>query len=571
MSPETVVTDSTAVKVRLSKDQVSMIWPGLNYIIGQNMAREQSGQLVTCYPFVVQPLPPGFDSGTYSAQMMDRIRQCRAKIQPIRTTGGAVCLDEFELRAAIFSARTAVNLERYGIRLDRKKGTDAKRRVADAKRALKKKALRKKRVVEFLERALKRANRLFKSAVGPERSASQSKEWQSHLKWIEFHLTYFKPVPRPGTGRLERRRAWLDTLEQIAKAAIVDQGYELPDPEKLRAVLRQFLDYSLRGRIGEYNHRFMAANKDSSVAQLKLLDFVEERLVLIMEKPDNEPKKEKQAHAQAGVAANPNWESQETAHRIAASKPGVQERINRLRSRWRDADEEECREGVADLLKDGCTVDGLAEDIDDTVRYYSKAGPDSPEKEKPKVLQAPVSVTDGINRMAAVAPKAEQRCAPSKGPSAGTGVRAAGSGKHLKMLLPTRPRKLGEKALPDDEDPEKEKTLESLTRELSQIIVRFVREKLGPPDTPARMEEIRGLLGTLRTYATRPFAWNQPRQLSDPISMSRLYQLTRPDFRKEQLDASELGKWLVVVLASLANGAKPWTREIDKAERELFS
>jgi hypothetical protein len=280
MSPETAETDSTAVKVRLSKDQVSMIWPGLNYIIGQNMAREQSGQLVTCYPFRVLPLPPGFDSGTFSAQMMDRIRQLGAKIQPIKITGGEVRLDEFELRAAIFSARTAVNLERYGIRLDRKKGTDAKRRVADAKLALKKEALRKKRVVEFLEKALKRANRLFKSAVGPERSASQSKEWQSHLKWIEFHLTYFQPVLRPGTGRLERRRAWLDTLEQIAKAAIVDQGYELPDPENLRAVVRQFLDYSLRGRIGEYNHMFMAANKDSSVAQLKLLDFVKERLLL---------------------------------------------------------------------------------------------------------------------------------------------------------------------------------------------------------------------------------------------------------------------------------------------------
>jgi hypothetical protein len=290
-------------------------------------------------------------------------------------------------------------------------------------------------------------------------------------------------------------------------------------------------------------------------------------------KPDNETKRTKRARAQAGVPTKPKKEPRQTRHRIAASKPEVQQRIEQLRKRWRHAEGQERRERVADLLGRGCSVRGLAEQIHQDpslVRYHSKPLPDASEKEKSKALQAPVPVTEATNRMAGAPPKAEQRSAASKDPSAGASVRAAGSGKHLKMLLPTRPRKLAEKALPEDEDPEKERTLESLTRELSQIIVRFVREKLGPPDTPARMEEIGGLLGTLRTYATRPFAWNQPRQLPDPITMSRLYQLTRPDFRKEQLDASELGKWLVVVLASLANGAKPWTREIDKAERELL-
>lgn len=152
------------------------------------------------------------------------------------------------------------------------------RRVAGARRALKIDVPRKEGVVGFLENELKRANRLFKSAVGSEQFKVQSNEWRSHLKWIEFQLTYFKPFPRP--CRLKLRRAWLDKLVQMAEKAIVDHGYELPESAELRTVVRQFLTYSLRGRLDEYNHTFMVRNEDSSVALLKLLDFVQERLVL---------------------------------------------------------------------------------------------------------------------------------------------------------------------------------------------------------------------------------------------------------------------------------------------------
>jgi hypothetical protein len=212
--------------------------------------------------------------------MMDRINQVFAKIRQISTTGGEVWLGEFEVRAAIFSARTSVKLERYRIRKAPKEGAGARRRVAGARRALKKDVRRKKRVVEFLETALKRANRLFKSVVGPDAFKVQSNGWRSHMKWIQFRLTYFKCPPSPATGRLKWRRLWLDTLMQMAELAIDEQGYDLPDPAELRAVVHQYLTYSLRGRLGEYNHMYMVRNEDSSVAQLKLLDFVQERLVL---------------------------------------------------------------------------------------------------------------------------------------------------------------------------------------------------------------------------------------------------------------------------------------------------
>lgn len=282
MPPTPAGTDSTAIKVRFSKAQVSMIWPGLNYVICQWLTQEQSGQSATCYPFRILPLAPSFDSGTFSARMMGRIKQLWAKIQSIKSNGGTAILDEFEIRAAIFAARTSVKLERYQIRKAQKRGAGATRHVAGAKQALKKDVRRNKGVVEFLEKELKRANRLFKSVVDPAGFKSQSKEWQSHLKWIEYHLAYFKPIPSPATnvGRLESRRAWLDTLQQMTEKAVVELGYELPEPAKLRDVLLQFLTYSLRGRMGEYNHIFMVRNEDSSFAQLKLFDFVEKRLVL---------------------------------------------------------------------------------------------------------------------------------------------------------------------------------------------------------------------------------------------------------------------------------------------------
>jgi hypothetical protein len=212
--------------------------------------------------------------------MMEQIRQLSAKIQPIRTTGGVILLDEFELRAAVFGARTSIDLERYEIRKAPKNETSSKRRVANAKLVLQQNVFRKDRLVGFLENELKRANRILRSAVGPIQFKTLSDEWRSHLRWIGFHLTYFKPPPKPGTGRLNWRRQWSEILVQMAENAIVESGYELPNSEELRAVLHQFLDYSLRGRIGEFNHIYMTRNSDSPAAQLKLLAFIGDRLFL---------------------------------------------------------------------------------------------------------------------------------------------------------------------------------------------------------------------------------------------------------------------------------------------------
>lgn len=280
MTPEQVGADPAAVEVRLNKEQVSAIWPGLNYIICQWLTKKEAGQSITSYPFQSRPLPPGSDSGTFSARMMDRVQQLWIKSQPIRATGGTIWLDEFELRAAILSARTSVKHERYEIQREAKKRTAAQSRVANAKRALKRKLPGKERVVEFLETALKQANRRLKSVVGPEEFKSQSAEWQSHLRWIEWHLTYFKSVPVLSKSIRKMQKDWVDILVDKAEKAIVNLKYKLPEPAALRRVMSLFLTYSLRGRMGTYNHIFMVQNQNTPAGEFELFDFVNKRIPL---------------------------------------------------------------------------------------------------------------------------------------------------------------------------------------------------------------------------------------------------------------------------------------------------
>ncbi len=280
MSPGSVAGNPAAIGVQMSKLQASMIWPGLNYIICQWLTWDLTGNPLTSYAFRVLPRPPGYDSAKFSAAMMERIQRLAAKIQPIQKTGGKIAVDEFELRAAIFAARTSVNLERHKMRKLPKKDPVARQRADRAKQTLKRDAERKKRVVQYLEQELKRAGRAFKSALGPAEFRAQSKEWRGHLKWMEFHLTYFKPLPSPATGRLERRRVWGTILRQMAEQAIVENGYQLPDAAALDSVVSRYLDYSLRGRIGKYNHIFVSRYSNSPIARSALLEFIQKRLLL---------------------------------------------------------------------------------------------------------------------------------------------------------------------------------------------------------------------------------------------------------------------------------------------------
>ena len=106
-----------------------------------------------------------------------------------------------------------------------------------------------------------------------------SKEWRAHLRWMKFHLAYFKEV-RGGRGRRFVHRRVIDRLIAIAEKAIRREGFEIPDSRKLRHVIRLFVRYSRLGRIGTFHFRYMLENGQRREAQEFLFEFVKERIKL---------------------------------------------------------------------------------------------------------------------------------------------------------------------------------------------------------------------------------------------------------------------------------------------------
>lgn len=106
-----------------------------------------------------------------------------------------------------------------------------------------------------------------------------SKEWQSQLRWMRFHLAYFKPVPVGCSRRLANQDV-IDRLVTIAEEAIRYRGYEIPDPRELRHVMRLFARYSRRGRIGYFHLRYVLEHSGRGETRQVLFEFVKKRIHL---------------------------------------------------------------------------------------------------------------------------------------------------------------------------------------------------------------------------------------------------------------------------------------------------
>jgi hypothetical protein len=348
---------------------MSIIWPGLDHIVRAFLTREMAGESLTAYPFRIQPLPPGFDSGNFSPSMADRIRRLWAKLQPLLKTGGRVRMDSFELRAAVLSARITLTLERVLVRKARKRGTRTKVRLPPSKKAMQKLEQRKRSVIETLERYMKRANRRFLAQASRNEFKALSKEWQSHLRWIRFHLAYFKPFRPSGPGLRKRQRETIDRLVKMATLAIEDQGFELPDPGELRHVIRLFVRYSRRGRRDLKHHRYMLANKDRFFARDELFRFLKPRLEF------------------GGDVKKSGGKTSRIAHRLVALRPEVDVLIKEIRKNWDDWTSDERTEHLSVLTSKGCTIRGLATDLgipESTLRRYSKPSTSRLEKSDPR-------------------------------------------------------------------------------------------------------------------------------------------------------------------------------------------
>ncbi|MGO8719893.1 MAG: hypothetical protein ACLQMO_11835 [Acidobacteriaceae bacterium] len=160
-------------------------------------------------------------------------------------------MNAIDIRVTIFAARLNLQLLRRKVHDARRKDAKTKTTLGLDQAAIRKRKQQTQAVIKSLERNLKRATRSSLKIVPPSEFAEMSKEWQSHLCWMKFHLAYFKEV-RGARGRRFVHRRVIDRLIAIAEEAVRREGFEIPDPRELRNVVRLFVRYSRRGRIWKF-------------------------------------------------------------------------------------------------------------------------------------------------------------------------------------------------------------------------------------------------------------------------------------------------------------------------------
>lgn len=277
---------SESVPIRLTPTQMSMIWPGLDFIIKAESQRRTSGTATYCYPFRVYPPPGGFDRGVRHPAMMNVVIRLWKELRDKKDRGGRVRLNSLELRCAIFAVRVTGSLERMRTRVLRKKIAEQKvlikkglgsvdgrlrqefaamkmseelylelRREAALYRGKEAEELSERnhrhgtRTIRSLERYMKRSNRLLAANLGKVEYDALVTMWQQHLRWMRLNLVYFKPLPP--IGRVKRRQQkLLDLLTDMAIQGLKNEGYAPPEPRELRRVMRLYVRSSNRGREG---------------------------------------------------------------------------------------------------------------------------------------------------------------------------------------------------------------------------------------------------------------------------------------------------------------------------------
>lgn len=262
-----------AIEVRLTRHRVDCIWPGLDFIVRANLTRLKTGSALNSYPFRMYPLPRGIDVGIPSARLMTQVQELWTRLGS-RRSGGSITLDSIDVRIAILSARLSLKLARSGA----PDWADRAPKLQISEKALHKIKQHTRRIVRSLERMMKCADRRFISLRSREGFKVLTREWKAHLRWMKFHLIYFKQISadHPKRGRL----IIIDGLEEIAKEGIQHFGYELPDLRELRRVMRLYAVHCRRGREPLFNFSKLAARPHERLAQAHLVDFVLARLDL---------------------------------------------------------------------------------------------------------------------------------------------------------------------------------------------------------------------------------------------------------------------------------------------------
>ena len=277
---------SESVPIRLTPTQVSVIWPGLDFIVKAESQRRTSGTATYCYPFRVYPPPGGFDRGVRYPEMMNVVIRLWRKLRSKKDHGGRVRLDSLELRCAIFAVRVTRGLGRILTRVLRKKIAQQKAlmrkglgpvdgrlrqelaamkmseerylelrrettlaREKEAKEIGERDRRHSGRTMRSLERYMKRSNRLLLTGLGKTEYDALVTMWQQHVRWMRLNRVYFKPLP-PIVGSKRRQKKLLDLLTDMAIQGLKNDGYLPPEPRELRRVMRLYVRSSNRGREG---------------------------------------------------------------------------------------------------------------------------------------------------------------------------------------------------------------------------------------------------------------------------------------------------------------------------------
>ena len=97
---------------------------------------------------------------------------------------------------------------------------------------------------------------------------------------MRLHIAYFKPLVPIMRGRKIRQQAILDELMKMADHGIRNAGYQPPDTQELRRMMRLYASSARRWRKGKYTPQFMMEHKTSFSATWYLSKFVTRRLDL---------------------------------------------------------------------------------------------------------------------------------------------------------------------------------------------------------------------------------------------------------------------------------------------------
>ena len=239
-----------SIAIRLTPTQMSLIWPGLDFIVKAYANWREKKRSTYQYPFGLYPPPPNFDRGVYDADMMAEVTSLWRQLRPKATSESRVRMNAIEVRIAILAVRVNVGIRRLVRRSGRRRNADSKRRMKIDLESMEALQRRSKRAICSLERHMKRANRVLRALLTPEQSGALMEVWNRHLRWMRVHLVYFKPWRPVSNGRKTRQQKTLNILMEMAARGLRNEQYESPNEIELRRMMRLYARSSRRAREG---------------------------------------------------------------------------------------------------------------------------------------------------------------------------------------------------------------------------------------------------------------------------------------------------------------------------------